>query len=90
MRWAMLAATLFLSGCEKESAKAEKQAEIVDRTGDKSAACDAKRKVAEAYLREGNEAEYRTWKLYADATCAVAQLGPQMHVDPREGFDNAQ
>jgi hypothetical protein len=73
MRWAVLIGVLALAGCEKGSAKAEKQAEIVDRTGDKAASCDAKRKVADAYLNEGDEAKYRDWKLAADAACMAAK-----------------
>lgn len=73
-RAAIVLVLLAIGGCEKESAKAERQAEIVGRTGDKTAECDAKRKVADAYLSEGNEEKYRDAKLYADVTCNSVSL----------------
>jgi hypothetical protein len=73
-RAVIVLALLAIGGCEKESAKAERQAEIVGRTGDKAAECEAKRKVADAYLAEGNEEKYRDAKLFADVACNAVAL----------------
>jgi len=73
----LFVALLALTGCEKASAKAEQEAAMVEKTGDEAATCAAKRKVADAYLSEGNEAEYKTAKLYADTSCLSYQLRRQ-------------
>lgn len=69
-----LFAALLLGGCEKESSKAIRQAEMVEQSGDAQATCEAKRKVADAFLAEEDKDSYALHKGAADAYCSVARL----------------
>lgn len=69
---ALLAAGL--SGCEKESAKAVREADMVERSGTPDDKCAAKRRVAEAFLREGNERDYSLHKSEAESFCMNLDL----------------
>jgi uncharacterized membrane protein YqiK len=73
-RFPVLCLALFLSACEKDSAKAMRQAEIVEQSGDAQATCEAKRKVADAFLAEEDKDSYALHKGAADAYCSVARL----------------
>lgn len=61
-------------GCEKQSAVAERQAGMVERTGDTTATCEAKRHVAQAYLAENDERNYATAHAAAEAYCLNEKL----------------
>ncbi len=73
MRWAILL-IFFLASCsEPESAKLERQLEMMEKAGaSKSEMCAKQREVAEAYLREENREEYDLKKLTADVACNAA------------------
>lgn len=71
---AIFCAMLSLGGCERGSAKALRQAEMVERSGDADATCEAKRKVAAAFLSEEDQASYALYKGAADAYCMNARL----------------
>ena len=73
-RLALLCAALSLVACERDSAKAMRQADIVEKSGDPQATCDAKRKVAEAFLAEEDRDSYALYKGSADAYCSMARL----------------
>ena len=75
MRWPILfCAALCLAGCERGSAKAIRQADIVEKSGDAQATCEAKRKVAAAFLAEEDQSSYALYKGSADAYCSMARL----------------
>lgn len=76
MRWALVGAAVLLVGCNSEASDLEKQYEIVAKGRDNQAICDAARKVADAYLRAGNEAKYGSAKLRADVNCSTASFEP--------------
>jgi hypothetical protein len=63
-----------LAGCgEAESAKALREAEMVDKAGASFAEqCDAWNKVRDAYLREGNDDRYQFARIVAAGKCARA------------------
>lgn len=71
-----------LGSCEKQSAAAEREAEIVERTGDRAATCEAKRKVAAAYLSEKNEDGYRLAHAAAESACLNHELRRRNGVAP--------
>lgn len=72
-----LLAMLALSGCEKASTKAIRESEMVEKTGDRQAICDAKQKVAAAFLKEENKDDYSLYKGAADSHCMLYQLEKQ-------------
>lgn len=74
MAVSVLALSLATIGCEKQSAVAERQAGMVERTGDTVATCEAKRHVAQAYLAENDERNYRTAHAAAEAYCLNEKL----------------
>ncbi|MBB4616906.1 hypothetical protein [Sphingomonas abaci] len=47
---------------------------MVERTGDTAATCEAKRRVAQAYLVENDERNYRSAHLAAEAYCLNDKL----------------
>lgn len=67
-------AALLLVGCEKESAKALRQAEIVEGGADEDAKCEAKQKVAAAFLKEEDRDSYNLYKTAADSFCMELRL----------------
>jgi hypothetical protein len=73
MRWGIILA-LLLAGCaEKESAKLERQVDMMKKAGATSAElCTKEREIADAYLREENAEEYDLKKLSADVRCNQA------------------
>lgn len=71
--WVLLL-PIALGSCEKQSAVAEREAAIVERSGTPKAICEAKRKVAAAYLTEQNESQYRLYNGAAEAYCLNAQM----------------
>lgn len=75
MRW-IVVAVLALAGCSSEAANLERQYDIVAKDRDNQAICDAARKVAEAYLKAGNEARYAETKNRADINCMTASFEP--------------
>jgi len=74
MAASVLALSFATVGCEKQSAVAERQAGIVERTGDTVATCEAKRHVAQAYLAENDERNYATAHTAAEAYCLNEKL----------------
>lgn len=70
-RLAIIAA-LLLAGCASEADRAERAYEIVAENGVPWDECSAARNVADAYLAEGDEANYRDWKLTEDLACQTA------------------
>jgi hypothetical protein len=76
IRRAVIAAVLScsLAGCgEAESAKALREARIVDKSGGSYAEqCAAWNKVRDAYLSEGNDEQYRFARNVAFGKCALA------------------
>lgn len=75
MRW-IVVAVLALAGCSSETADLERQYAIVSKGRDNQAICDAARKVADAYLKAGNEARYAVTKNRADINCMTASFEP--------------
>jgi hypothetical protein len=73
-RLAILCAALFLTACERDSAKSIRQADIVEKSGDAQATCEAKHKVADAFLAEEDRDSYALYKGSADAYCSMARL----------------
>ncbi|HVJ02360.1 MAG TPA: hypothetical protein VM662_09270 [Sphingomonas sp.] len=69
-----ICAALALIACsERESAKAERQLALVERNSTNlREVCEAKKKVAEAFLKEENAAEYQRTKSDAAITCMRA------------------
>ena len=64
-----------VAGCtDRASAKAERQLELVERNGaTPREICEAKRKVAQAYLEEENAAEYQRANNFAEISCIRAK-----------------
>jgi len=69
------AVALLLAGCSSEGRRAEKRLEII-RSGEHTSAqlCQEAKRVAEAYLEDGNEEEYRRWSRSDTADCAAARI----------------
>ncbi len=79
----LVVAFMLLPACsaktEPEGPKAERELAILQSTGpSKDEECTAKRKVAEAYLRDQNADEYRKADLFADVACTSADLERRM------------
>jgi hypothetical protein len=73
MRYAVLAA-LALGACsEPESAKLERQYDMMKSANrDVAELCSKAREVSEAYLAEENSPEYQRWNVNAAADCTEA------------------
>lgn len=71
---ALVCLILALGGCEKGSAKALREAELVEKSGDQEAICRAKIKVADEFLHEEDQDGYRLYKAGADSYCMSTQL----------------
>ncbi len=78
MRFKWLAAIAMIgfsaSACTDEIKDAEKQYEIVQRSGTPQQKCDAARKVAEAYLRAKDAAGYQRTNVSAEIECMHSTL----------------
>ena len=72
---ATLMCGLLVGGCTKESEQAQAEYEMAKRAGaGDTELCTRARKVAEAYLREGNEHEYVLADIEAGGPCMEARL----------------
>lgn len=72
---AILMCGLLVAGCTKESEQARAEYEMAKRAGASYAElCTRARKVAEAYLKEGNEHEYVLADIEAGGPCMDARL----------------
>lgn len=58
---------LVLCACTDEVSDAQRELAIIENSGDPRQICDAHRKVADAYLKQQSEAEYRV----ADNTAKI-------------------
>lgn len=67
---------LMLAGCSNAAEQAEKQYEIVVRSGTPSEKCEAAKKVQAAYLSAGDEKNYREWQMQAQGECTLAKFTP--------------
>lgn len=69
------AAFLTLSACGKSEAEVltDYYNKVVEPTGTPAQQCEEGRKVAAAWAREGDEHNYKVWKLSNDITCGYAQ-----------------
>lgn len=77
---ATLMCGLMVGGCTKESDQAQAEYEMAKRAGaGDTELCARARKVAEAYLKEGNEHEYVLADIEAGGPCMDARL---------KGFDD--
>lgn len=77
---ATLMCGLLVAGCTKESEQARAEYEMAKRAGaGDTELCARARKVAEAYLKEGNEHEYVLADIEAGGPCMDARL---------KGFDD--
>ena len=65
---------LILGGCSNPVKDAKDRYEIVQRTGDKQEICAKSRELAEAYLNNKNEEDYKSQKLTAAIECQSADL----------------
>ena len=69
-----------VSACSNSAQDAERELEIVQQSGGSlDEICEAKRKVADAYLKAQDADKYQIAKSYADMACLDAQTG----YDPR-------
>lgn len=72
-RWALAVLVLpAMQACTSETEQAEKQYEMVNRTGTYGEICDASKAVRNLYLKAGNEYEYRNWHSTASIKCQTA------------------
>lgn len=72
---AILLCGLLVAGCSKESEQAQAEYEMAKRAGaGDTELCARARKVAEAYLKEGNEHEYVLADIEAGGPCMEARL----------------
>lgn len=70
----ILASTITLGGCTNEAESARERYEIVERNGTRGELCKAAKEVADAYLRQKNENEYKLWQSTAGIQCQLAQF----------------
>lgn len=77
MRWVLVAVALALAGCSSAGQKAEREYEIVAKSGTDQQRCTAARKVADAYLAEEKTEAYNQWNVTANIYCQSAQLRAQ-------------
>lgn len=70
MRILVAGALIFLVACGKESDEAKRQYDMIERAGGQpSELCEASKKIADTYLKEGNERDFRLYKASSDAAC---------------------
>lgn len=72
---------LALTACSpSKSERAEKAYEMAKRAGaTNTELCQRKQAIAEAYLEEENEEEYRVSKVYAEIECMNARYKPYLN-----------
>lgn len=79
MKWIALAILALGPGCAKQSDEAKRQYDMIERAGGQpSELCEASKKIADAYLKEGNEKDFRLYKSGSDARCMNVRLRSQM------------
>lgn len=79
MKKLLIVGALVLAGCSDPVKDAERELEIVESSGGSSAeVCEAKSKVAAAYLEAKDAKGYEQAKLSADITCMNARLERQI------------
>lgn len=66
--------TATLCACANAAKDAEERYEMVKRTGTKGELCNAAREVADTYLREKDDPNYRMWHNTAAIQCQLAEL----------------
>ena len=77
----VFAFSIALAGCnnltnKSEGASAVEQYDIVKQSGGSAAElCESARKVAAAFLTDGNQSEYQQWNSNADGHCSSAERG---------------
>lgn len=75
MRALALVALAALAGCSSPVEDAKRQLAMIEKAhGSKTEICAAKRKVADAYLKAQNQADYESARLDAATACNAAQL----------------
>lgn len=75
MRALVLALGLIAAGCGNPIADAERELAMIEKAhGSKDEICAAKRKVAEAYLKAGDQNQYEQARLDAAMACNAAQI----------------
>ncbi|MDF0543335.1 hypothetical protein PX699_13335 [Sphingobium sp. H39-3-25] len=78
MRWFIAVALLATTSCGSAARDAEAQFNMVENTAvEQQDVCDAAKKVADAWLQEGDESNYRLWKGKADTSCLLSELEGQ-------------
>lgn len=70
-----LLALALLIGCQSRGAAAEERYRMVERNNPSpETKCRAAREVADAYLQDKNEDQYRFWRVIADGSCMTAGM----------------
>jgi hypothetical protein len=65
-----------VSACSNSAQEAERELDIVQQSGGSlDEICEAKRKVADAYLKAQDADKYQIAKSYADTACLDAEIG---------------
>ena len=76
MRLLVLLGAFALLSCARESDEARKDYEMIEQAGGSPVElCEASKRVAAAYLKERNEADYRLYKGKSDAQCMLTRTG---------------
>lgn len=73
MKWIAIGLAVITVGCSKGPG-AEKQYQMVAKTGDSAKKCAAAQHVADAYLADKNEAEFQKWTAQKAGDCASSAL----------------
>lgn len=73
MRFAALAGLIVLGSCS-DGPDAEKRFQMVSGTGSPRDTCVEAGKVKDAYLADGDQANYKRWVAREDQECAAARL----------------
>ena len=74
MRKLVVVVGLMVAGCSNPAKDAERQYEMVEKTGNKAEICKAAKKVEQAYLEAGNQQRYSDWRLRRDINCLTAEV----------------
>lgn len=79
MRRSWILIVMALCACSKESDEAMRQYNMIERAGGTPGElCEASKKIVQAYLKEGNEQDFRLYKASSDSRCLNAQLRGEM------------